>query len=54
MIAAQREALEDARRSREDALKATKARGPMKHSIVIGTTLLCIADQKQFLSVNEP
>ncbi len=33
MIAAQREALEDARRSREDALKATKARESVKHSI---------------------
>lgn len=50
MITAQREALETARRSREDALKATKVRQlPLQLRIYSRG-----ADQKQFLGLDEP
>ena len=52
MIATQREALETARKSREDALKATKVRqneldlSRKDHNLS--------ADQKQFFGIDEP
>lgn len=53
MIAAQRDSLEDARRSREDALKATKACGtnlmPFEHD-----THALSLDQEQLPGLNEP
>jgi GAF domain-containing protein len=51
MIAAQKEALEAARRSREDALKATKVRGT---STVHSSVPKLLADQKQFSRIYEP
>ena len=50
MIAAQREALEAARRSREDALKATKVWNPGE---VVGLGLMITLDQKQFPGLDE-
>lgn len=52
MIAAQKEALEAARRSREDALKATKVREMSR--FVLKSLRLLNADQKQFPRIHEP
>jgi GAF domain-containing protein len=51
MIAAQKEALEAARRSREDALKATKVRGTSSFHI---SAPKLGADQKQLSRIDEP
>lgn len=51
MIATQKAALEEARKSREDALKATKVRNIMV--VVACNANLCCADQEQFLGLHE-
>jgi GAF domain-containing protein len=52
MIAAQREALEAARKSREEALKATKVK-PSSH-LPAEWKVKRVSDQKQFLGIDEP
>jgi hypothetical protein len=55
MIAAQRDSLEDARRSREDALKATKARIERSQiSLSMTASHPVDVDQKQLPGLNEP
>ena len=52
MIATQREALETARKSREDALKATKVR--QDELGLSGRSYNLSADQKQLFGIYEP
>lgn len=54
MISAQRDALEAARKSREDALKATKVRLSILSISLPELIWLIRPDQKQFFGFHEP